>query len=97
MGIRHAREYSDILQDLTEAIGQIVDCFRFFEMEAAEWGILSTEEKHEVLEALADDVFYGLGEESVIEVGSGTISYKAEHHIIEVGQGDKVSQIIRLI
>jgi len=97
MGVRHAREYKDILQELTEAVGQIQDCFLFFEMELAEWEALSTEEKHEILEALADDVFYGLGEENIIGVGSGTVSYKAEHHVIEVGQDKQVSQIIRLI
>ncbi|MCR8660434.1 hypothetical protein [Paenibacillus endoradicis] len=97
MGVRHAREYNDILKDLTAAVGQIQDCFRFFEMEVSEWEALSEDEKHEVLEALADDVFYGLGEESIIEVGSGSIRYNSQHHVIEVEQGDQVSQIIRLI
>lgn len=97
MGVRHAREYKDILRDLTEAVGQIQDCYRFFEMEAIEWKALTADEQHEVLEALADDVFYGLGEEAVIEVGSGTVTYKATHHVIEVKQGDQVSRIVRLI
>lgn len=97
MGVRHAREYRDILQELTEAIGRIDDCYRFFEMETIEWNSLSEEERLEVLEALADDVFYGLGESPLIEVGSGVVQYKAQHHIIEVEQNNQVSQIVRLI
>lgn len=97
MGVRHAREYSEILDELTEAIGKIEDSYRFFEMELLEWNALSTDERKEVLEALADDVFYGLGEESSIEVGSGVVRYKAQQHIIEVEQGDRVSRIVRLV
>jgi hypothetical protein len=49
------------------------------------------------MEALADDVFFGLGENPVIEVGTGVITYNNKHHVIEVSQDDKVTQIIRLI
>ena len=97
MGVRHAREYSDILKDLTEAVGQIKDRYTFFEMEYVEWYSLSTDEQYEVLEALADDVFYGLGEDSTIEVGSGLVHYNKEQHIIEVVQNEQVIQIVRLI
>lgn len=59
--------------------------------------MLPAEDRHEVMEALADDVFFGLGEDPVIGVGSGTITYNSKHHVIEVSQGEKVTQIIRLI
>ncbi|MFD0590550.1 hypothetical protein ACFQZE_21410 [Paenibacillus sp. GCM10027627] len=97
MGVRHAREYSDILKELTEAVGQIEESYTFFEMEPEEWEALPAEDRHEVMEALADDVFFGLGEDPEIEVGKGVISYNSKHHIIEVSQGDNVIQIIRLI
>lgn len=97
MGVRHGREYSDILKDLTEAVSEIEDSFTFFEMETAEWEGLPSEERHEVMEALADDLFFGLGENPVIEVGSGVINYNRQHHVIEVMQGNNVIQIVRLV
>lgn len=97
MGVRHAREYADILKDLTAAVAEIEKSYTFFEMEEEEWAVLPEEERHEVMEALADDVFFGLGEEPIIEVGGGMITYNSKHHIIEVTQGDKVTQIIRLV
>ncbi|NIK79848.1 hypothetical protein FHS15_005015 [Paenibacillus castaneae] len=97
MGVRHAREYADILKDLTAAVGNIEGSYTFFEMEEDEWVVLPEEDRHEVMEALADDVFFGLGEDPVIAVGNGTITYNSKHHIIEVSQGDKVTQMIRLI
>lgn len=97
MGVRHAREYSDILTDLTKAVGEIKDCYSFFEMEYVEWCSLSKDEQHEVLEALADDVFYGLGEDATIAVGSGVVHYNKDQHVIEVFQNEQVIQIVRLI
>ncbi|RIX50975.1 hypothetical protein D3P08_17955 [Paenibacillus nanensis] len=97
MGVRHAREYADILKELTDAVGEIEGSYSFFEMEPEEWEGLGTEERHEVMEALADDVFYGLGERPVIEVGDSVITHNSKHHVIEVSQGDNVIRIIRLI
>jgi len=97
MGVRHAREYSEILQELTEAIGSIEDSYLFFEMDAEDWKQLQDEEKHEVLEALADDVFYGLGEYSEIAVGSGQVIYSSKLHHIVVKTSDQVYHTIRLI
>ncbi|MEK3884871.1 hypothetical protein [Paenibacillus sp. PL2-23] len=97
MGVRHAREYADILKELTEAVGQIDGSYTFFEMEQEEWAVLGEEDRREVMEALADDVFYGLGEQSEIGVGSGVVIYNSKHHVIEVSQGDNVIQIVRLI
>lgn len=97
MGVRHAREYSEILQELTTAIALIEDCYLFFEMELAEWEILSVKEQREVLEALADDVFYGLGEEPEIEVGSGTVVYLAPQHLIEIVARGERQAVVHLI
>ncbi|MBB3113792.1 hypothetical protein FHS18_005905 [Paenibacillus phyllosphaerae] len=97
MGVKHAREYKEILEELTEAIGSIGDGYLFFEMEAAEWEGLEVEERKDVLEALADDVFYGLGEDPVIKVGGGMIAYRPKHHCIEVSVDGKESRIIRLV
>ncbi|MBD2871637.1 hypothetical protein [Paenibacillus arenilitoris] len=97
MGVRHAREYADILKDLTDAVGEIEESYTFFEMDPEEWEALGADDRREVMEALADDVFFGLGENPAIEVGQGHIAYNSKFHIIEVSQGDKVIHIIRLI
>lgn len=97
MGVRHAREYADILKELTEAVSEIEGSYTFFEMEPEEWEALPAADRHEVMEALADDVFFGLGENPVIEVGAGVIAYNGKHHIIEVSQNDQVTTIVRLI
>ncbi|WP_040712247.1 hypothetical protein [Paenibacillus curdlanolyticus] len=97
MGVKHAREYVDILRDLTEAVSAIPNSFTFFEMTKEEWEELGEEERAEVMEALADDVFYGLGQQTDIRVGDGAVVYAAKHHVIEVVQGDNVTQVVRLI
>ncbi|MFC4778921.1 hypothetical protein ACFO9Q_19175 [Paenibacillus sp. GCM10023252] len=96
MGVRHAREYADILKELTEAIGLIDRNYTFFEMEEEEWKALGEAEQGEVLEALADDVFFGLGEQAVIPVGDGVITYNAKFHVLEVSLGTQVIKMIRL-
>lgn len=97
MGVRHAREYSEILQELTTAIASIEDSYTFFEMEQADWAALSKEEQQEVLEALADDVFYGLGEQPEIEVGSGAVVYSAPLHRIEINVRGERLAVVHLI
>ncbi|WP_308637090.1 hypothetical protein [Paenibacillus silvisoli] len=97
MGVKHAREYSDILGELAEAIHSIGDGYLFFEMEPADWEELEEPQRFELMEALADDVFYALGEDPVIHVGSGVVAYRPKHHIIEVSVDEKESRIIRLI
>jgi hypothetical protein len=97
MGVRHAREYSEILQELTVAIATIEDSYLFFEMEGSDWKALNKEAQKEVLEALADDVFYGLSEDHEIEVGSGKVIYSAPLHRIEVIAHDERQTIVHLI
>lgn len=97
MGVRHAREYADILKELTEAVAEIENSYTFFEMETEEWEALHEDDRHEVMEALADDVFFGLGENPEIKVGEGVITYNSKHHIIEVSQSNQVTRIVRLI
>ncbi|UVI30417.1 hypothetical protein [Paenibacillus spongiae] len=97
MGVKHAREYKDILEELKEAIGSIDDGYRFFDMESDEWEALAEPERMDVMEALADDVFYGLGVEPIIKVGGGMVAYRQKHHCIEVSVDGRESRIIRLI
>lgn len=97
MGVKHGRDYEYILADFTEAVGRIPDCYVFFEMEPAEWEGLSAEERHEVLEALAEDLFFGLGSEPVIAVGSAVVIYDPEVHRINVLIGEEELTSVKLI
>jgi len=97
MGVRHAREYSDILSDLKDAIKKIEDSYTFFEMSYIEWNALLIDEQEEVLEALADDVFYGLGEEPEIEVGSAKVTYNKEQHKLEIRKDEQLLATVNLI
>lgn len=89
MGVKHGRDYSEILSELTEAVGRISDGYVFFEMEQEEWRELPQESKLEVWEALAEDLFYALGNEPVIQVGSGVVIYDKETHRINILLGDE--------
>ncbi|WP_143797836.1 hypothetical protein [Paenibacillus thiaminolyticus] len=84
MGVAYGRPYKDILEDLVAAIALIPDGYQFFDMGQEEWEALEEQERHEVLEALADDVFYGLGQERLLFIGSGSVQYDPEFHLIEV-------------
>ncbi|SDX54828.1 hypothetical protein SAMN05518855_101634 [Paenibacillus sp. CF384] len=75
----------------------IGDGYLFFEMETADWEELEEAQRVELMEALADDVFYALGEEPVLHVGGGVVAYRPKHHIIEVSVDQKEIRIIRLI
>ncbi|SFJ74398.1 hypothetical protein SAMN02799624_05786 [Paenibacillus sp. UNC496MF] len=97
MGVKHAREYEDILVELKDAMHSIGDGYLFFEMETSEWEELGETERLDLMEALADDVFYALGEDPVLRVGQGVVTYRPKHHIIEVSVDEKESRIIRLI
>ncbi|WP_120465328.1 hypothetical protein [Paenibacillus aceti] len=97
MGVKHGRDYEFILADLTKAVGRISDSYIFFEMEAAEWEALSGEERLEVQEALAEDLFFALGTEPVIPVGSAVVMYDAEHHRINFLIGEEELDFVTLI
>lgn len=97
MGVKHGREYEEIISDLADAIGSISDAYVFFEMEPEDWAELDEEQCKGLMEVLADDVFYALGEESAIAVGSGTVTYRPKHHCIEVSVDSIESRIVRLI
>lgn len=97
MGVKHGRDYSEILTELTEAVGRISDGYLFFEMEPDEWRELPAESKHEVWEALAEDLFYALGNEPTIEVGSGVVMYDKETHRINILLGDEDLATVHLV
>lgn len=97
MGVKHGREYDEILTDLTVAVGEIPDSYLFFEMDEQDWHQLAAEERREVHEALAEDLFYALGTEPVITVGSGVVMYDKDLHRINLLIGDEELTVVPLI
>lgn len=97
MGVKHGREYEDILTDLTTALDLIPDCYLFFQMPPEEWAGLQPNERREVQEALAEDLFYALGSEPSIQVGSGVVIYAADTHRIDILIGETEMTFVPLI
>ncbi|BCG56664.1 hypothetical protein [Paenibacillus sp. URB8-2] len=97
MGVKHGRDYGDILRDLTKAVELIPDSYLFFEMEPGEWEELPRESKLEVWEALAEDLFFALGNEPVIHVGSGVVIYDKDAHRINILVGEEDLESVTLI
>ncbi|NDI34829.1 hypothetical protein [Chengkuizengella sediminis] len=93
MGVKFAREYDDIVSDLSEAIANIPQFYDFLEMEENDWGSLDESGQKEYLKTLTDDVFYALGSISQIRIGLGTITYEKSKHRIKV----KVNNIINVV
>jgi len=97
MGVKHGRDYEGILTDLTGAIGRIPDRYVFFEMDEEDWTRLDAPEQLEVDEALAEDIFYALGTQPVIPVGSGVVMHDKDLHRINVLIGEEELTFVPLI
>ncbi len=97
MGVKYNREYQDILSDFSRAIAAISDCHELFEMSAEDWLELTDEEREEIIQTLADDLFYGLGSDKRMTIGSGVVEYDSKSHVIKVTAIPQVTQIVRLI
>ncbi|CAM3412416.1 hypothetical protein [Marinicrinis lubricantis] len=96
MGVKFGREYEQIHQELTEAISKIDKFYEMFEMSEFHWSHLAEDEQHKCAATLADDIFYALGEDPEIEVGSGKITYVHQLHHITVHDGQDL-RVISLI
>jgi hypothetical protein len=97
MGIKYTREYKTIIDELTLSIMQIDNFYEFFEMSVEDWKLMEDSEKKECARTLADDIFYGLGEESNLEVGQGVVNYNKEREVIEVINKNTSINSVRLI
>jgi hypothetical protein len=96
MGIKFGREYGEIIDDFTKALSNIGDLYTCFEMSEADWRQLEEEERDDCVRTLADDVFYGLGTEGSLAVGSGTVSHDAERHVLKVHSQPDITAIVYL-
>ena len=97
MGVKFARDYEDIVSDMTDAVPNIDRFYQFFNMEEEQWEQLSEEEKKECTKTLCDDLFFALGSRSTIPVEGGWVTYEQKKHVITVNNGGKVVAIINLV
>jgi hypothetical protein len=97
VGVKFHRAYRDIIEDMVPAIASIRDCHLCFEMSAEDWERLTEQERTACIRTLADDLFYGLGAERRIRVGSGVLEYDAEKHLIKVKPDNAVIHLISLV
>ncbi|WP_248927647.1 hypothetical protein [Paenibacillus hamazuiensis] len=96
MGVKFGREYSEIVDELSAAIVQIGGVYTFFEMEADDWQAMGKDEQRECIRTMADDLFYGLGADPVMDIGTGSVSYDKNKHILKVNDGEGTVTVIRL-
>lgn len=97
MGVKFNRQYEEIIEELTDALMDIGGCHEFFEMEAEQWNGMKPREKRELLRTLSDDLFYGLGSESFIELGDSMLTWHRQNHTITVSYPVKPTLTIPLI
>lgn len=97
MGVKYAREYEAIIEELTDALLEVDGSYEFMEMTELDWEELEASERRECIRTMADDVFYGLGTEPVLELGGGRVTYDAGTHRIQVADGGKVTRLIVLV
>ncbi|TDF92139.1 hypothetical protein [Paenibacillus piri] len=97
MGVKFGREYPDIINDFTDALHSIDECYSFLEMTPEEWNGLGREEQQECIKTLADDLFYGLGSDPKMLVGTCTISHDKDKHVIVIYHKEKLISVIYLV
>jgi hypothetical protein len=97
MGIKFAREYEDIITDLTKAIMNIDNFYNIFDMNGDDWSNITTEEKFEYAKTLADDLFFGLGNDPEFEIGNTTLLYNKDIHAISFYRNSELITSISLI
>lgn len=97
MGVKFAREYSDIVYDLGQALKRIDHFYVFFHMEEEDWQGMDEQEQEECVKTFADDVFYALGNDHRMDIGVGHVHYVRKKHIITVRDGDNVVTVVKLI
>jgi len=96
MGIKHYREYEEIIQDLMSAIFKIEDFYDFLGMHSADWESMGKEEQLECLKTLSDDIFFGLDADPSMNIGRGIIIYDEGDTSIKVFNKGKCVGIVSL-
>ncbi|MFW6034757.1 MAG: hypothetical protein ACOCRZ_00740 [Halothermotrichaceae bacterium] len=95
MGIKYKKDYKDIIKELTEAVIKLEKCYEFAGMNFNDWQQLNNKQQKELIKTLADDIFYALGNNPRLKIGSGTATYDNKKQIIKVK--DKANNFLKII
>lgn len=96
MGLKFTRDFKRIIDELTESILKIHSFYQFFEMSEEEWLGLGEDEKRECARTLADDVFYALGVDPIVEISEGVIEYYKSNNFIQITSKNNIVGIVKL-
>ena len=91
MGVRYGREYSDIIQEVAVALENVDGLNDFLNMHEEQWHSLDAKDRWECVRTISDDVFYALGQETTMAIGSGYVEYDAKRHVLKVYDGATVT------
>ncbi len=97
MGVKFARDYEDIVSDMSHAVPNIDNFYQFFHMEKEQWERLTEEEQKECTRTLCDDLIFALGSRPSIQVEGGRVAYERKKNVITVHNGGNVIAIINLV
>ena len=65
-------------------------------MEKNIWEKFQDEERKELIKTLADDIFYGLGQEPLMEIGEDKVQYSKEKSEIYIISKDNIIKTVKL-
>jgi hypothetical protein len=97
MGVRFNREYEEILKDFSTALASLEDSAEFVEMDVNDWHKLSEKERLAIAQTVADDLFFALGEDPILEFGNTKVIYDPAFHDLTIVQSSGENQKIKLI
>ncbi|WP_163192978.1 hypothetical protein [Clostridium thermarum] len=96
MSLKFSREFKRIIDELTEGILKIESFYELFEMSEEQWAGLNDSEQKECARTLADDIFFALGMNPIVEVAQGSVQYVKEENVIKVSSNNNILEIIQL-
>jgi|BioPla2DNA2_1021312.scaffolds.fasta_scaffold00588_4 hypothetical protein len=96
MSLKFSREYKRIIDELASALLVIEDIYSFLNMEKNIWEKFQDEERKELIKTLADDIFYGLGQEPLMEIGEDKVQYSKEKSEIYIISKDNIIKTVKL-
>lgn len=96
MSLKFSREYKRIIEEIADGLSNLENIYEFLNMKKSSWEKLREEEKAELNKTLADDIFYALGEEPIIEIGNDKVEYSKEKSEIYIFSGETVIKTVKL-
>lgn len=96
MSLKFSREYKRIIEEIADCLLNIKEIYSFLGMEKSTWEELEDEDKIEFTKTLADDIFYALGQEPIVEIGDDKIEYSKEKSEIYIISKNSIIKTVKL-